>query len=194
MLTERFERALIYATRLHANQTRKVSGVPYISHLLGVTSIAMEHGADEDESIAALLHDAVEDQGGAPTLAVIEQEYGPRVAAIVDGCTDTDQTPKPPWQQRKEAYIARVKAGEEEHGASIRLVSCADKIYNARTILADHHRLGGKIWERFAGGKQGTLWYYRTLHEAYSRFGATPLTDELDRVVSLLEERAATEA
>lgn len=193
MLTDRFEQALVYATQLHATQTRKVTGVPYISHLLGVTSIAMEHGADEDESIAALLHDAVEDQGGAATLAVIEREYGPRVAAIVDGCTDTDQSPKPPWRQRKEAYIARVNAGDDEHGRSIRLVSCADKVYNARTILADHYRLEGEIWQRFTGGKQGTLWYYRTLHDAYSRFGATPLTDELDRVVSQLEQRAAAE-
>ncbi len=191
MLTDRFERALILASQLHADQTRKVVGVPYISHLLGVTSIALEHGADEDEAISALLHDAVEDQGGAATLARIEREYGPRVAAIVDGCTDTDQVPKPSWQQRKEAYVARIRAGEEEHGPSIRLVSCADKLHNARSVLNDHYRIGEEVWDRFAGGKSGTLWYYRALHNAYTQFGESPLIKELNRVITELEQRAA---
>jgi len=150
----------------------------------------MEHGADEDEAIAALLHDAIEDQGGAKTLARIEREFGPRVAAIVDGCTDTDQTPKPPSQPRKEAYIARIRAGEEPHGPSIRLVSCADKLHNARSVLNDHYRIGEEVWDRFAGGKTGTLWYYRALHDAYTRFDTNSLTDALDRVITELEQRA----
>lgn len=191
MLTNRFEQALVYAAQLHATQTRKVTGVPYVSHLLGVTSIALEHGADEDEAIAALLHDAVEDQGGAETLAVIQREYGPRVAAIVDGCTDTDQDPKPPWRERKEAYIARVRSGEDEHASSIRLVSCSDKVYNARSVLNEHYRIGEEVWTRFTGKKAGTLWYYRALHEAYTSFGETALTEELNRVVTELEQRAA---
>ncbi len=190
MLTERFEKALVLATQLHARQVRKVVGVPYVSHLLGVTSIVLDHGADEDEAIAALLHDAVEDQGGPETLARIDREFGPRVAAIVDGCTDTDETPKPPWQQRKEAYIARVRAGDEEHGRSIRLVSCADKLHNARSVLNDHYRIGEEVWQRFAGGKAGTLWYYRALHDAYTSFGESPLIKELNRVVTELEQRA----
>lgn len=191
MLKKRFEQALVYVAQLHNAQTRKVTGVPYVSHLLGVTSIALEHGADEDEAIAALLHDAVEDQGGAATLAVIQREFGDRVAAIVEGCTDTDQDPKPPWRERKEAYIARIRSGEDEHGPSIRLVSCSDKVYNARSVLNEHYRIGEEVWKRFTGRKTGTLWYYRAIYEAYIQFGETALTEELNRVVTELEARGA---
>lgn len=185
-LTERFEDALVYAARLHARQVRKGAGVPYVSHLLGVAAIALEHGADEDEAIAALLHDAVEDQGGAATREEIRRRFGQRVASIVDGCTDADVTPKPPWRERKERYVAHLASAPP----SVRLVSAADKLYNARTILADYRAHGESLWPRFTGGREGTLWYYRALVEAFRAHGPDPLADELARVVAELERLA----
>ncbi|MEP0750845.1 HD domain-containing protein [Trichocoleus sp. DQ-A3] len=185
ILSQRFTDALTFATALHANQIRKGSGVPYISHLLGVTSIALEHGANEDEAIAALLHDAIEDQGGAATREEIRRRFGDTVTEIVNGCTDADTTPKPPWQERKEAYIAHIPAAS----TSVRLVSAADKLHNARSILTDYHIVGEAIWERFQAGKQGTLWYYRSLVGAFRKAGSSPLIDELERVVSELEHQ-----
>ena len=183
-LSPRFADALTFATQLHANQRRKGSGVPYVAHLLGVASIALEAGANEDEAIAALLHDAIEDQGGAPTREAIRQRFGDTVTAIVDGCTDSDTTPKPPWRQRKEAYIAHIPTAS----ASVRLVSAADKLYNARSILQDYRLLGDELWSRFRGGKAGTLWYYRALLNAFHQAGSNPLVEELTRVVSQLEQ------
>ncbi len=186
-LSNRFTEALIYATQLHANQTRKGSGVPYITHLLGVTSIALEYGANEDEAIAALLHDAIEDQGGAATREEIRRRFGDNVTEIVDGCTDADTTPKSPWRQRKEAYIAHIPTASP----SVILVSTADKLHNARAILQDYRLVGKSVWERFKGGREGSLWYYRTLVEAFHKIGTTPLVAELERVVSELEQLAA---
>lgn len=189
-LSDRFPEALAWAARLHADQERKGSGVPYVAHLIGVASIALEHGAGEEEAIAALLHDAVEDQGGLPRLREIEERYGKRVAEIVEGCTDAVVKPKPPWRERKEAYVARV--GREP--AHVLLVSASDKLHNARAILADFRRHGDALWARFAGKRDGTLWYYRALVGAYR--GAAPrelladLVDELDRVVTELERLA----
>lgn len=185
ILSQRFVDALTFATALHANQIRKGSGVPYISHLLGVTSIALEHGANEDEAIAALLHDAIEDQGGAATREEIRRRFGDTVTEIVNGCTDADTTPKPPWQERKQAYIAHIPTAS----TSVRLVSAADKLHNARSILTDYHIVGEAIWERFQGGKQGTLWYYRSLVGAFRQAGSSPLIDELERVVLELEHQ-----
>ncbi len=183
-LTPRFSDALVYATELHAAQLRKVSGVPYVAHLLGVCGIVLEQGGDEDEAIGALLHDSIEDQGReGRTRTEILQRFGPRVLAIVDGCTDTDQEPKPPWRPRKEAYIAHLSTAS----ASTRLVSCADKLYNARVILADLRQVGEQVWERFNGGRDGTLWYYRELVTAFRQAGSGPILDELDRVVSAIE-------
>jgi GTP pyrophosphokinase len=182
-LSPRFEEALAFAARLHADQVRKGSGVPYVAHLLGVASLALEHGADEDEAIAALLHDAIEDQGGPRAREEIRRRFGDAVTAIVDGCTDAEVTPKPPWRARKEAYIARI-AGESP---SVRLVSAADKVHNARTIVADHRVVGDALWARFKGGREGTLWYYRALVDAFRLAGTSPLVDELDRVVSEME-------
>lgn len=184
ILSQRFTDALTFATTLHANQIRKGSGVPYISHLLGVTSIALEHGANEDEAIAALLHDAIEDQGGAAIREEIRRRFGDTVTEIVNGCTDADTTPKPPWRQRKEAYIAHIPTASN----SVRLVSAADKLHNARSILTDYHIVGEAVWERFQGGREGTLWYYRSLVVAFRQAGSSPLIDELDRVVLELEE------
>lgn len=189
MLSERFTQALTYATRLHAQQVRKGSGVPYIAHLLGVASIALEYGADEDEAIAALLHDAVEDQGGEATREEIRRYFGENVTAIVDGCTDADTTPKPPWRQRKEAYITHILTASP----SVVLVSAADKLYNAQSILKDYRVLGDSVWQRFQGGRDGTLWYYRAIVDAFNQTGITPLVAELGRVVSELEVLAGKE-
>ncbi|MFM5897851.1 MAG: HD domain-containing protein, partial [Dolichospermum sp.] len=180
MLSERFTQALTYAHELHATQKRKAGDIPYITHLLGVASIALEYGANEDEAIAALLHDAIEDQGGAATRAEIRRRFGDDVTAIVDGCTDADTTPKPPWKPRKEAYIAHISTDS----ASVLLVSAADKLHNVRSILKDYRLIGDAVWERFQGGKEGTVWYYRSLVDAFQKHQITPLVAELERVVS----------
>ena len=189
-LSPRFEDALVFATRLHAAQTRKESGTPYIAHLLAVAALVLEYGGDEDLAIAALLHDAVEDQGGAPTREAIRARFGDRVTAIVDGCTDADTQPKPPWRARKEAYLAHLPQAAPE----VRLVSAADKLHNARSILADYRQVGDDLWARFRGGQAGTLWYYRALVTAYRQAGSNPLVEELDRTVSELERLVAAGA
>lgn len=183
ILSHRFTEALVYATELHATQMRKGSKIPYISHLLGVASIALEYGADEDEAIAALLHDAIEDQGGPPVREEIRLRFGERVTEIVDGCTDADTTPKPPWEERKKAYIDHLPHAS----SSVRLVSAADKLHNARSILKDYRMEGDFLWDRFQGGKQGTLWYYRALVAAFKQAELTPIVAELERVVAELE-------
>lgn len=192
MLSNRFTQALVYAKELHDTQTRKGSNIPYLAHLLGVASIALEYGANEDEAIAALLHDAIEDQGGPPTGAEIRRRFGDTVADIVEGCTDGDSNPKPPWRKRKEAYIAHIPTASP----SVRLVSAADKLYNAWSILKDYRVLGESVWQRFkGGGKEGTLWYYRSLvtalRQGESIAQLTPLINELDRVVTKLEQLVA---
>lgn len=191
-LTERFDRALSLASELHRHQSRKTTQIPYVAHLLAVAAIALEHGATEDEAIAALLHDAVEDQGGAPTLARIREEFGDAVAAIVDACSDTDVTPKPPWRERKLAYIAAVA----HKSRSARLVSAADKLHNARSVVADYRTHGEALWSRFRGGR-ATVGYYRALLDAFvcaeRAEGASALSTllaELERVVDELEALA----
>ena len=181
-LTYRYELALAFAAWLHAKQLRKCSDIPYLSHLLAVSSLVMEYGGDEDEAIAGLLHDAIEDQaqqfGGADRLrAVIKERFGETVLEIVNGCTDAEILPKPPWQERKRAFIARLP----EAGHSVLLVTCCDKLHNARTLLADLRAIGQSLWDRFNGGKEGTLWYYRSIVEV-SRSTAVPntLVDELE--------------
>jgi GTP pyrophosphokinase len=186
-LSPRFEQALAFAAELHRQQVRKGTPVPYLAHLMAVASLALEHGATEDEAIAAVLHDAVEDQGGAATQEAIRQRFGPAVADIVAGCTDTDQTPKPPWRARKEAYVAHLGSASP----SVRLVSLCDKVHNARTILADYRTVGEALWSRFTGGKTGTLWYYRALVEAFRAHGHPALVAELDRVVREVGRLAA---
>jgi GTP pyrophosphokinase len=183
---EKFEDALVYAARLHRDQARKGSRVPYVTHLLAVAAIVGENGGTEEEVVAALLHDAPEDAGGRERLEEIRERYGDEVAEIVAGCTDTYEDPKPAWRPRKEAYVAHVA----EASSSVRLVSAADKLHNARSILADLRSLGEELWNRFTGGKRGTLWYYRTLTEAYKRAGANAVVEELDRVVREIETLA----
>ena len=186
MLTERFEHALVFAAQLHRDQRRKGSGVPYISHLLAVCELTLEYGGDEDEAIAALLHDAIEDQGGAVARAEILSKFGPRVTEIVEGCTDTDESPKPAWRPRKELYIRHVAAAS----ASVRLVSACDKLHNARSLVMDYRILGEDLWNRFTGRREGTLWYYRSMVNALRAAGSSPVVEELDRVVTELESLA----
>jgi len=182
VLSARFRAALAYASRLHARQSRKGTKRPYVAHLLGVTSTVLTHGGDGDEAIAALLHDAVEDQGGKPRLREIRRKFGTRVARIVDGCTDSYTEPKPPWLERKKAYLSHLRRADK----STCLVSAADKLYNAREILADYRSHGDDIWKRFSGEKRRTLWYYREVAKILRGKVPPALGDELDRVVSKL--------
>jgi (p)ppGpp synthase/HD superfamily hydrolase len=182
-LGARFERALVFATQKHAGQHRKGTTVPYVGHLLGVASLVLEAGGDEDLAIAALLHDVVEDCGGAPMLKEIRRRFGKRVAYVVEGCTDSDLTPKPPWLERKKAYIAHLRTADSD----TRLVSAADKLYNVRSIVAAYREIGEKVWKRFLGKRDGTLWYYRALLDEFKRKQATPLIRELERAVIELE-------
>lgn len=186
-ISARFRDALSYATTLHAEQQRKLSGVPYLAHLLAVSALVLEHGGNEDEAIAALLHDAVEDQGGRPTLDAIGQRFGSTVADIVEGCTDAMVTPKPPWRGRKEAYIARLRNAS----SSVRLVSAADKLHNARSILCEYRSRGEEVWHHFRGGRDGTLWYYRTVVDVLKQAGSNPLVEELERTVVELQQLAS---
>lgn len=186
-LGAQFAQGVAYAARLHAGQTRKKTRRPYIAHLLGVTAIVLEYGGDEEQAVAALLHDAVEDQGGLPRLREIRRKFGARVAHIVDGCTDAYTIPKPPWRERKEKYLRRLRRAL----ADVRLVSAADKLHNVREILADYRREGEAVWSRFSGGRDGTLWYYRALVRAFRAAGRSPLVEELARVVKDLESLTA---
>ena len=186
MLTDRFDEALAYASRLHRSQVRKGSGIPYVSHLLGVASIALENGADEDQAIAALLHDAVEDQGGSAQLEIIREKFGERVAEIVDHCTDADTNPKPPWRRRKEDYVTSLA---HKPTASV-MVSLADKTHNAGAIVADLVVHGEIVWDRFTGGREGTLWYYSELAAAFEARLPGPASSRLTRVVAEMNLRA----
>jgi len=187
-LGPRFERALVFATRKHAGQERKGTSVPYVSHLLGVAGLVLEAGGDEDLAIAALLHDVAEDCGGVPMLNQVRRRFGKRVAHIVEGCSDAFTTPKPPWRERKEPYIRHLRTAD----ADTRLVSAADKLHNARSIVADYRELGEQIWERFQGKRDGTLWYYRALLDKFKRKKPNRIVNEFERVVLELEALTAS--
>ncbi len=174
----KFDEAMLFAHELHRHDVRKGTGKPYISHLLGVCSLVIDYGGDEEMAIAALLHDAVEDHGGRPMLEQIRQRFGDRVAHIVDGCTDSyvlDASQKEPWRQRKEAYLARIPYED----ADVRLVSAADKLYNCRTILRDLRRDGMVALDRFNGGRKDTVWYYDQLVRAFRQAGTNDLVESL---------------
>jgi len=182
-LGPRFQRAFQFAAEKHAGQTRKASTIPYIAHLMGVASLVLEAGGDEDLAIAALLHDVVEDCGGAPMLKEVRRRFGSRVAEVVDGCTDAYEVPKPAWLERKESYIRRLK----KESADTRLVSAADKLNNVRSILSDYRAVGESVWSRFNGGREGTLWYYRTLRDEFLRDKPNCVTRDLELAVNELE-------
>jgi (p)ppGpp synthase/HD superfamily hydrolase len=189
-LSPRFTDAFLYAAEKHAMQKRKKTEVPYISHLMAVTGLVLEAGGSEDQAIAALLHDAVEDCGGRPVLAEIRSRFGEQVANIVDGCTDAYTIPKPPWKARKLEYLDHLRAA----GDDVRLVSAADKLHNVRTILADFRNDGDSVWERFSGHRDGTLWYYRAVLNVLREGKPNRLIDELHRVVTELETLATRQS
>ena len=178
-LDNRFQQAVALACELHAGQTRKGSQIPYIAHLLGTAALVIEDGGSEDGAIAALLHDGPEDQGGKETLAMIKTQFGERVARIVADCSDTFEEPKPPWKERKLAHLAHLEHADLD---SCRVV-LADKLYNARTLVNDLYRDGEIAWEKFNGGKEGTLWYYQKMHAVLSSKLPGELTDQLGRAI-----------
>jgi (p)ppGpp synthase/HD superfamily hydrolase len=188
LLSPRFEQALQYATIIHAGQMRKGSDVPYIAHLLAVTSIALEHGANEDEAIAALLHDAAEDAGGRKRVNDIRVRFGDTVADLVISCTDTMMERKPEWRSRKEAYVGSI----QHKSTSELLITASDKLHNSQSILRDYRELGDDVWERFSSKKEGTLWYYRALANAFmtapNNTRCKALVEEINRVVTTIED------
>jgi len=185
-LGPRFEEAFRFAAEKHATQTRKKTDVPYISHLMSVAALVLEAGGDEDQTVAALLHDVVEDCGGEPVLEAVRLRFGDRVAKIVAGCTDAYTIPKPAWKQRKLDYLEVLRRADDD----VRLVSAADKLHNVRTILADYRTEGDAVWERFSGRRDGTLWYYRAVLDVLTRGNPNRLVGELQRVVTELETLA----
>jgi (p)ppGpp synthase/HD superfamily hydrolase len=182
-LGPRFGEAFYFAAEKHSGQTRKGTGVPYISHLMSVAALVLEAGGDEDQAIAALLHDVVEDCGGEPMLQEVRDRFGDRVAGIVKGCTDASTIPKPPWKQRKLEYLEVLRDADDD----IRLVSAADKLHNVRTILADYRLEGDSVWNRFSGRRDGTLWYYRAVLNVLLQGTRNRLIGELERAVQELE-------
>ena len=184
VLTPRYAEAVQYASELHANQTRKSTNIAYISHLLGVSSLVLEAGGDEDMAIAALLHDGPEDQGGQATLDEIKTRFGDRVANIVEGCSDSlteDPDNKAPWRQRKEEYLAHLKEADED----TLTVSLADKLHNARAIATDLAITGTSTWDRFNASAEEILWYYQAVVEiAIQRESIDFLRVNLEQVVA----------
>lgn len=184
----RLSEAFAYAMVLHGTQKRKGTQIPYVTHLMAVAGLVGEYGGDEDLVIAGLLHDAVEDQGGSKTLCQIRKRFGKRVAQVVEACSDTDVEPKPPWHDRKEAYIEHLRSADSDTA----LVSAADKLHNVRTIIEAQHQEGDAVFDRFTGEKKGTLWYYRSLVETFERIpGDAPIVHELARAVKEMERLAA---
>ena len=182
-LTNRFSSAVNLALDLHRTQKRKLSGTPYAAHLLRVAGTVLEHGADEDTAIAAVLHDAVEDQGGPKAREIICSQFGDRVASIVDECSDTDETPKPPWRERKERYLAHLATASPP----AQLISAADKLDNVRSLTSSYRQSGETVWQHFRGERDGTLWYFRSVRDILEQTGPKTLADELSRAVTEFE-------
>ncbi|MHB8870619.1 MAG: HD domain-containing protein [Thermoleophilia bacterium] len=192
-LSDRFDRALVYATHVHAGQVRKGTKIPYVAHPLAVAALVLEHGGGGDETIAALLHDAAEDQGGEERLADIRARFGERVADIVRACSDDLPAlgeEKREWRERKEAYLAHLEVVDE----GVLLVSSADKLHNARAILLDYREDGEDLWARFKGGREGTLWYYGEVVRILGKQSPGMLTEEIADTVARLTELAARAA
>lgn len=190
ILTDRFDRALLYATHVHGGQVRKKTTIPYIAHLLAVAATVLEYGGSEDMAVVALLHDAVEDQGGEPRLADIRNRFGDRVADIVRACSDSVVNTaagqqKEDWRTRKVRYIEHLKTVDSE----TLLVSLSDKAHNARSILRDLRKpeIGSDVWDRFKQPKEDILWYYRELANAFQKLLPGQLADELMEIVIVLE-------
>jgi (p)ppGpp synthase/HD superfamily hydrolase len=183
-LSVRFDEALLLASSLHRDQARKASNVPYIAHLLGVAALVLEEGGSEDMAIAALLHDAAEDQGGEDTLAEIAAAFGAEVARWVRQASDSFVYPKPEWETRKRHHLEQIPMADRE----ARLIMLADKVHNARAILADHARVGPTTWNRFSVPRDRTVWYYETLLDVFERGLSPVLYDTLSECVSRMKE------
>ncbi|MBI1952912.1 MAG: HD domain-containing protein [Candidatus Omnitrophica bacterium] len=181
VLSGKFDEALQFASKAHRQQTRKGTTTPYVTHLMAVSAIVGENGGDEDLMIAALLHDSMEDQG--VTREEIGSRFGSRVASMVEACSDCTSKPKPPWRQRKEMYLAHLRAA----GPDVRLISLADKLHNARTLLGDLRDVGPEVWKRFNAGPAETLWYYRSVIEALRLGWNHPLIPELERIIDEID-------
>lgn len=179
-ITEAF--ALMY--ELHHDQRRKGSDTPYIAHLMSAAALVAEYGGNEDQFIAALLHDAVEDRGGLPTLERIKAAFGPLVADYVWQCSDSHSVPKPPWRERKRQHIEELTVAVPE----VKLISAADKLHNGRSIVADRRLHGDAVWSRFQGGRDGTLWYYQAMIAGLRQGWEHPILVELDLVVHAMQE------
>jgi (p)ppGpp synthase/HD superfamily hydrolase len=182
-LTERFDAAVRYAREVHEGQTRKSTNTPYIAHLLGVSSIVLDDGGSEDEAVAALLHDAAEDHGGRARLADIRSRFGDAVAKIVEDCTDSWETPKKPWAERKRAYAEHARTVPS---SSLR-VSVADKVHNTYAILRELRNEGESVWQRFNAAPDDVISYYQSLVRSYREAGGGKLVDELERIVRGIE-------
>jgi (p)ppGpp synthase/HD superfamily hydrolase len=190
VLTGQFQDALIYAAQVHEGHARKGGAqIPCLAHLMSVAALVLENGGDEQEAIAALLHDAIEDQGNRTNVAELRRRFGDRVAFIVEACSDTDEYPKPPWLGRKQAYIDRMQSAPEE----VLRVALADKVHNARSTLADLRVDGSATWRKFGGTVEQQLWYYRTLSDLFVRRLPGPLADELVRLVDEIAARTENE-
>jgi len=187
ILSARFVDAVAFAVRAHGDQRRKGGHIPYVAHLLGVASLVLEAGGDEDLAIAGLLHDTIEDTD--TTAQEIEASFGPRVAAIVEACSDAHERPKPPWRQRKEKYLSHLRSPDTT--VDVLMVSRADKLHNARSILADYREVGEPVWNRFKEGPEQQLWYYGTLVDIFTARLPGAMTDELRRVVDELAAELA---
>jgi (p)ppGpp synthase/HD superfamily hydrolase len=183
ILGDRFEVALVLAHRLHRTQLRKGTQVPYLSHLLSVAALVLEEGGDEDEAIAALLHDAIEDQGGLNTRDLILAKFGKRVCDIVEGCTESQTEPLPAWQDRKVLHLEKLA----QETTSVRRVTLADKLHNVRSMLMDYNHCGPSLWQRFGGGRSGTIWYYRAVADCLRSPHITPIFSELERSIDWLD-------
>jgi (p)ppGpp synthase/HD superfamily hydrolase len=188
VLTASFQDALVYAAQVHDGHARKgAAQIPYLAHLMSVAALVLENGGDEEQAIAALLHDAIEDQGDRTSLVELRERFGDRVARIVEACSDTDRRPKPPWLGRKQAYIDRMQTEPED----VLLVALADKVHNARSTVADLRTHGDATWRKFGGTVEQQLWYYRSLSELFSRRLPGPLSDELARLVDEISAPAS---
>jgi (p)ppGpp synthase/HD superfamily hydrolase len=189
-LTPEFEDALVYAARLHANQARKASDIPYVWHLLSVCALVLEFGGSSDQAIAALLHDAIEDQAhGNPNRlrAQIRRSFGDEVLRIVEACTDTDQEPKPDWKTRKKLYIERLR----NEDTAVALVAMADKLHNARTMLADYRKLGDDLWDRFNAPRKKQLWYLESVADVVDGRVPQAMVTELKEIVEALRSSSS---
>jgi (p)ppGpp synthase/HD superfamily hydrolase len=187
-LTTRFDDAVQYASIVHGGQTRKSTSIPYFAHVLSVTALVLDHGGDEEQAIAALLHDAAEDVGGQARLDHIRAHFGDRVADIVDVCSDTFENPKPPWKERKEAFLARLPNAPKD----ALLVVAADKLHNVGSILRDYQLIGEELWDRFRAGRDGQLWYYGEVVPVLQELIPGPLVDELAHTVRRLRDAAGS--